>query len=174
MPFGERRRVKERAYVPRTVQNLRANDIVTYAGRDYIVAHKYIYEEAGVRWFSYELKDADQTIYLAVGPDPQAEGGLAIYRRQILAVEDPPPREIRFQGQSYVLTEQGEALVREERPPERAENTGFFAPQVVAYWGYTATDQTSYLSIERWGNVLEVSIGEPVTSAELDFLAGST
>lgn len=147
------------------VLGLKLNDVVGFDGVDYIVKHCYTYSESGFEWFSFHLVDSvtGSKIWLAVEDDDELEIGF--FRPIELDLKNRVPSKISFDGDTYVQDEHGNANVFIQN--ELGEK---FAS--VEYWEFWNDDDSSSLSVEKWGNELEVSIGKPIQEFELTILPG--
>lgn len=145
---------------PKGVLGLNPRDVVSYDGNDYVVEARFSYHSNGFTWYDYLLYDAgtDSRIWLSAEDDDGLE--LAVYR--VVPEWEPPAsigRGFNHNNVPYRVTEHGQATV-EVTGPEDKRTT-------VEYWDLSAAGGTKLLSVERWGDEMEASIGEPIKEYEL-------
>jgi hypothetical protein len=137
--------------------NIQVGDVVSYDGVDYIVQQVLAYDdEEGWRWFDYQLVDGDREIWLGVEDDDGLS--LCIYKEIPWEATQDPGKRVIAQGREFRLGESGSASVTITTSYQGARSLK------VRYWDYQNDDdgEETYLSVERWGNETEASIGRPV------------
>lgn len=144
----------------RGVLGLRPRDVVSYEGTDYVVESRFEYTSNGFTWYDYRLYDAgtDSQLWLSAEDDDGLE--LAIYR----PIEDwEPPASIgrgfNYDNVPYRVQEHGQALVEITGPQDKRTS--------VEYWDLSAAGGRKLISVERWGDEIEASLGEPIKEYEL-------
>ncbi|MEB3284385.1 MAG: DUF4178 domain-containing protein [Candidatus Sericytochromatia bacterium] len=145
-----------------TVFGIEVGDVVAYDEVDYLVKNKLTYEEDGFHWYDYLLVDdtTGRECWLSAEDDDGVSVG--IYREIDLDSIPPVPRQLTYEGASYRCTENSYAQVRLEREdPSRDTDAGR-----VEYWDFEAAGD-KYLSVLRWGNSFEASVGREIQPHEL-------
>ncbi|AUJ25047.1 DUF4178 domain-containing protein [Virgibacillus dokdonensis] len=162
--FGNKKET-DKPVEQRNMFNLQINDIVTFDLEDYTVVGKISYDDHGFKWFAYQLQGTDKTLWLSVEMDDELN--LGIYEKIKLPVQEPIPKEIPYEGTTFYLDESGKARVV---GTGRSENlTGLTCEY---YDFYDDSDEKS-LSLEKWGNEIEASIGYEIEEYELKIIASS-
>lgn len=160
MGFFDLFKPKPRHRAPqRNLFTIQIGDVVSYDERDYIVQQVLTYNEGGYQWFDYQLVDGNDEIWLGVDDDDGIEVG--VYREIDLDLEEPIPRQVSHEGLTFKLEEKGSAQV-----VSRTEYAGN-RPVNVYYWDFESTDGDKYLSVEKWGNEIEASVGYSVKPYEI-------
>lgn len=149
----------------RTVLNLKIGDIITYDLQDYQVVGKLSYNDHGFTWLAYQLQGEDHIYWLSVEVDDELE--LGMYEKVKLKVDEPIPDEIMFQEETFHLEEKGKANVQGEGRGKNVDG------QVVQYFDYSNEEEEKFLSLEKWGSEIEVSVGESIGEYEIKIIAGS-
>ncbi|MDC3412652.1 DUF4178 domain-containing protein [Aquibacillus sp. 3ASR75-11] len=149
----------------RTPLTIEVGDIVTYDLVEYEVVGKITYRSHGYEWFGYQLLEGHDTIWLSAEMDDELE--LGMYEKINLSVTSPFPKQLTYQDKTYDLDEQGEASVVGEG---RSRNIN---GQTIQYAEYGDNEEEHFLSVESWGNEIEVSYGYPIEAYEIKIIAGS-
>lgn len=152
-----------RSVEERNVFNLQPNDIVTYDLEDYKVVGKISYDDHGFKWYAYQLEGVAKTIWLSVEMDDELY--LGIYEKVKLKLDEPIPKKIRHEGITYYLDESGKARVT---GIGRNRNIN---GMICEYYDYCDEEEEKYLSVEKWGSEIEVSVGYDIEEYELKFIA---
>jgi hypothetical protein len=146
--------------------NLQINDIVDYDLIEYQVIGKIIYREDGYAWYDYHLHDGQNHLWLYAEDDDQIRLGLfkkinadhQLYSK----FQEGNPSTINYKDKNYSLIEEGYATIEVEGKVGARDN------QRVRYWDYE-TGNGDQISVERWGNELEISVGKVVKESLLEF-----
>ena len=146
------------------LMQLKIGDIVSHFGTDYMLEGKLTYWEDGYTWITYMLVDGPNKRWLAVEDDDGLEVSLWDEIRD-LPLNNPPPEFIDYQGERFRMVEGGDARVNQEG------KTGNKTGLQTRYFEYDGEGDSS-ISVEVWGNSVEVSIGKVINPAELDILPG--
>lgn len=154
---------KEPKITKRTPFNLKVKDVVSYDLEDYIVIGKIVYRSSGYEWYDYHLDNGSKKIWLSSEDDDEII--LGIFEKINLSLTDVP-NQIEYNGETFKLDEHGKANISlaEGRVGTKTGNN-------MEYWDFES-DQGNFLSVEKWGNEIEVSYGYPIDPHELDFLPG--
>lgn len=147
------------------VLGIQVGDVVSYDATDFVVRDRYVYESHGFQWYAYHLVDtiSGRKLWIDAENDDGLEVAVNLPLRLDLSL--PLPRQIHHAGRSYFLDEHGYARVlieSSDSPPRYSE---------VEFWDYCDDSEAHFLSVERWGNELEASTGQPIGDYELDILA---
>ena len=155
--------------VARNPLNLQVGDIVEYDLAEYKVIGKLIYEEGGYLWYDYHLFDGQKHLWLGAEDDDELEIGLYkkldVNHQLYVQLQNETPKKLTYEGKEYTLIEGGKANIRAEG------RVGAKTGQRVQYWDYEASNG-SEISVERWGNELEISIGQEVKESLLEYYPG--
>lgn len=149
----------------RDVLTIKVGDIVTYDLVDYEVVGKITYRSGNYEWYSYQLLEGKNTIWLAAEMDDELE--LGIYKKVTLLVSKPFPKELSHDGNKYYFDEAGTARIIGEGRSANLQGSE------VEYAEYTDADEENFISLEVWGSEVEVSVGYPIESYEIKIMAGS-
>lgn len=136
--------------VPRNFFNIQVGDVICYDEVDYVVKQVYEYNENGYRWMDYHLVDGNNEIWLGVDDDDGV--ALSMYN-EVLWEDSSFPKKVVHQGVTYYLEEHGTARV--------INKSDYTDTKVVPveYADYENESGDKYLSLERWGQDFEASIG---------------
>lgn len=145
--------------------NIKTGDIITYDLEDYQVVGKLSYNDHGFQWFAYQLQGENKMIWLAVEMDDELE--LGIYEKVNLKLEEPIPKKLVYKDTTFYLDESGIANVSGEG---RSSN---IKDMQMKYFDFCSNDEENFLSVEIWGNEIEVSKGYEIDDFEIKILAGS-
>ncbi len=145
--------------------SIEIGDIIVYDLIDYEVVGKITYRQDAYEWISYQLLEGKNIIWLAAEMDDKLE--LGIYRTITLPVKNNFPNQLDYDGKAYHLEERGEARVVGEG---RSRNIN---GKTIFYAEYNDDEETSFISLEDWGNEVEASIGYEIEAYELKIIAGS-
>jgi len=146
--------------------NLQINDIVDYDLVEYQVIGKIIYSDKGYVWYDYHLFDGKDHLWLYAEDDDQAKMGL--FRKlnaghEIYSIlQESIPSKLQYENKDYSLIEEGIASIKVERKVGARDN------QQIRYWDYE-TANNEQISVEKWGNELEISVGRVVKESLLEF-----
>lgn len=149
----------------RTVLSIKIGDILTYDLIDYEVVGKITYRDGSYEWYGYQLLEGNDTIWLSAEMDDELE--LGIYKKVQLPVSKPYPKEVTYDNKTYYLEETGTAKVIGEGRSSNLQGTE------TNYADYADRDAANYISLESWGNEIEVSLGYSIEEYEIKILAGS-
>ncbi|WP_121604365.1 DUF4178 domain-containing protein [Virgibacillus sp. Bac332] len=147
----------------RNMFNLEMNDIVTFDLEDYKVVGKINYDDHGFKWHAYQLEGTHKTIWLSVEMDDELN--LGMYEKIKLPLQEPIPKQLEYDGTTYYLDESGTARVI---GVGRSQN---LSGMTCHYFDYYDDDEEKFLSIEKWGNEIEVSTGYEIEEFELKIIA---
>jgi hypothetical protein len=142
----------------RTVFNMQVGDIFSYFDTDYKVAGRLIFSEDGNKWYEYMLRDGDIVKWLSADWDDEVEISLTEIVKIDVAI--PPPENIEYRGRTYKRYDWGEADVT------RIGEHGNRKTDECQYWDYEDAAEEYHLAVEKWGNFVEVSVGEWVEKGE--------
>ena len=148
-----------------SVLDVRVGDVITYDGIDYVVRNRHVFSSHGWEWLSFHLVDtiSGQKLWLDAEDDDQLE--VAVSRPIRLPLSLPLPDELVYEGRRYQLDEHGQARVlveSEDSAPHHSQ---------VEYWDYCDNSENHFLSVERWGEELEASLGQSIEPYELTILS---
>ena len=146
------------------LMNLRLNDIVSYFGTDYMIEGRLNYWEDGYTWITYMLVDGDDVMWLAVEEDDRLEVSMWQEVRD-LHLTAPLPEFINYAGERYRMIERGTARVNQQG------KTGNKTGLQMEYFEYES-DSGEGISVEKWGNDIEVSTGTEINPVALEIFPG--
>jgi hypothetical protein len=144
---------------------LQVRDVVSYAGRDYIVEGVVSYQMSGKT--SQLARAADGDIVIWIEPQREESGERLLVLREIrdLEMSVPPPESISYHELTYVRRLAGRAAVEVTgQVPERTTGTA----QV---WRYRAAGDL-FLQIEEGAGRVSMLAGESVHRGMIDVLPG--
>lgn len=149
----------------RTVFNIQVGDIITYDLEDYQVVGTLTYNNQGYKWYAYQLQGDTSSLWLSAEMDDELE--LGIYKTVKEKLNKPIPQSVTVEGTKFHLDESGKALVS---GTGRGSNLN---GQQVEYYDFSDEKEEEFLSVEVWGNEIEVSKGFEIEEFEIKILAGS-
>ncbi|MGK7940477.1 MAG: DUF4178 domain-containing protein [Crocosphaera sp.] len=158
---------KKRPELPsakRNIFNLQIGDIVQYLDRDWVVEGRLIYEEDGDTWLEYMLQDGDDIRWLSVEEDDVVEVAFLEPNNQ-LDIAGKLPKTFNFADENYTRVNSGKANMSREGNIVRRKT------QKCKYYDYES-DNGKVLSIEFWGETLEVTVGEKINPRSLNIFPG--
>lgn len=153
----------------RRILDLRVDDAIEYFGETWLVDGALLYDEEGVVWKTYLLGGAEdgKDRWLSVDDDDRIEIGLyEVLPPGSVEVPDEPPRHLRIGEVDFHLVERGEARVRKRDRDGTRDRGG------CRYADYESGDG-SLLSVEWWGDTVEVAAGKKIEQDQLLILPGS-
>lgn len=156
--FGKREETPQ--IIRRTPFNLQVQDVINYDLEDYVVVGKMVYDDNSYEWYDYQLDNGTKRIWF--GSENDDEVMLAMYELTDMRLTSVP-NELTYNGQTFYLDEHGKARIK-LADGQVGARTG----QIVEYWDFES-DNGDYLSVEKWGNEIEVSYGWEVGEHELKF-----
>ncbi|MEJ6950997.1 DUF4178 domain-containing protein [Natronospora cellulosivora (SeqCode)] len=146
--------------------NLEINDIIEYDLTEYQVIGKITYEDNGYYWYDYHLFDGHKHLWFSAEDDDVVILGLFEKLKPdhelYSIIQTEIPTVINYEGERYSLLEKGRALIKAEG------KVGASTGQSVEYWDFENALGAN-ISVEKWGNELEISIGQEVKESLLDF-----
>jgi hypothetical protein len=148
-----------------SILSIYVGDVVTYDTTDFVVRNRYVYENHGFQWFSYQLVDTISGRKLWIDAEDDDELEVAINEPLKMDLALPIPNKLFHAGRSYYLDEHGFAKVlieSEDSPPRYAQ---------VEFWDFCDDSEEHFLGVERWENEIEVSTGRSIEPYELTILA---
>ena len=144
---------------------IQVNDVVSYAGRDYIVEGLVSYESGGDSWQLARAVDGGTVLWVEP-PHVDTEDRLLVLREiRDLEMSAPPPSAIAYHDLTYVqrlATRVGLAI--EGRVPERSSGS-------VMVWRYRAAGDL-YLQLEEGAGRVAMLAGESVHRGMIEVLPG--
>lgn len=149
----------------RNLYNLKTGDIVTYELEDYEIVGTLTYNDSGYKWYAYQLVSTGKTIWLSVEMDDELE--LGVYEKVSIPLQKPIPQKITYDGKTYYAGEKGSAYVTGTGRSQNVSN------RKMSYHEFADEEDETYLSVEIWGEEVEVSKGYSIEEFELKVLAGS-
>lgn len=147
----------------RSIKNLQIGDIVTHFDQDFVVEGRIDYNDSGWPWTCFMLVDGDDVRWLAVEEDDQLE--VSIWRETDVVIQGSVPEFIEFEGEKFRMVERGKARV------SQMGQTGTRRGMEMEYYEFEGQGDR-YLSVEKWGQDIEVSVGEDVNPYALEILPG--
>lgn len=157
---------KKEKIIARNPFNLQIDDIVDYDLVEYQVIGKIIYNEDGYTWYDYHLFDSKDNLWLYAEDDDEVRLGLfkklSADHKLYGILQEGNPSVIEYEGINYSLIEEGSATIKVEG------KVGARDDQRVRYWDYE-TGNGNQISVEKWGNELEISVGREVKEGLLEF-----
>lgn len=145
---------------------LQVRDIVSHAGRDWVVEGILTYKLGNRTLPLARVADGSAVRFVEPLLDDLDDRVLMMAEVDDLDTATPPPQTISYQGKSYVPRFSGAATVAlEGRVPGRT--TG-----ACELWRYRAAGDV-FLQIERWPDRVVVLAGESIHKGMIDVLPGS-
>jgi hypothetical protein len=146
---------------------IQVKDIISFAGRDYVVEGTATYHLAGKTSVLARAVDGDVVFWIESPRDGEAPGDRLLVLREIrdLEIAVPPPESIAYHDLTYVQRLAGRATVDVTGDvPDRSAGT-------MDVWRYRAAGDL-YLQIEEGGGRVFMLAGESVHRGMIDVLPG--
>jgi hypothetical protein len=161
----------------RTIRDLRANDVVTIDGKDFICEGVISYDEDGHRWSAGRLVDGTDVKWVVVGLE---RTGSSATRLLTLDESTPmtgyPPEALVIGETRYALDKRGTATctlrgdvgplggLTKDRPEGHTERC--------RWWLYNAPGDDTAV-VEQWGSDYRVLRGKKVGESTFELMPGS-
>lgn len=150
----------------RSLFTIQIGDIITYNTEDWFVEGRVIYDAGGYNWLEYLLVNDNEIRWLSVEQDDMIEV-LWMKPNNTLDVSTTPPKKLNLEGNIYKCVDSGDARIRWEG------NTRNKQSEICKYYDYeNKSDDNQVLSIEIWGNEIEVMVGEKIPPRSINILPG--
>jgi hypothetical protein len=145
---------------------IQVKDVISYAGRDYMVEGTVTYHLAGKTSLMARAVDGDVVFWIE-SPRADTAGDRLLVLREIrdLEIAVPPPESIAYHNLTYVQRLTGRAAI------EIAGEVPDRSPGAVEVWRYRAAGDL-YLQIEEGGGRVFMLAGESVHRGMIDVLPG--
>ena len=144
---------------------LQVRDVVSYAGRDYVVEGVIGYQLGGKGFQLARAVDGDIVLWIEPPRDDADDRMLVLREIRDLEMSVPPPESISYHELTYVQRLSGRATVEVSgQAPERVGGS-------VQLWRYRAAGDL-YLQIEEGGGRVFMLAGESVHTGMIDVLPG--
>lgn len=144
---------------------IQARDVVSYAGRDYIVEGVVTYHLGGKTSQLARAVDDDVVLWIEPLRDESDDRLLVLREIRDLEMSVPPPESIAYHELTYVQRQVGRASVEiSGQVPDRAGGN-------VQVWRYRAAGDL-WLHIEEGGGRVAMLAGESVHHGMIDILPG--
>ena len=140
-------------------------DVVSFAGRDYIVEGTVNYHLGGTTFLLARAVDGEMVFWIEALRDESDDRLLVLREVRDLEITVPPPDSISYHDLTYVQRLSGRATVEiAGRVPERA-------PGSIDVWRYRAAGDL-FIQIEEGGGRVFMLAGESVHRGMIDVLPG--
>jgi hypothetical protein len=162
------------ALLERTLRDVRPNDVVQHAGRDYLVEGVVSYDEDGHTWRGARLADGGVERWMLIG----LERGSAMTVRLLdldkgVEMAGYPPETLEVAGTPYKLSGRGTATATFQGDLEGLPATaGEGGSARCRWWKYAAAGEKT-LVVEQWGEIYRTLKGETVRPDDVDLLGAS-
>jgi hypothetical protein len=144
---------------------IQVRDVVSYAGRDYVVEGVLTYQLGGKRYELVRAVDGDVVLWIEPPRDGAGDRLLMLHEIRDLEMSVPPPESISYHDLTYVQRLSGRAAVEVSgQVPERMGGS-------VLIWRYRAAGDL-YLQIEEGAGRVFMLAGESVHQGMIDLLPG--
>jgi len=144
---------------------LQVRDVVSYAGRDYIVEGVVTYQSGGKATQLARAADGDLVLWIEPPRDDSGDRLLILHEIRDLEMSVPPPESISYHELTYVRRFSGRASIEVSgQVPERTAGT-------VQIWRYRAAGDL-FLQIEEGAGRVSMLAGESVHRGMIDVLPG--
>jgi hypothetical protein len=144
---------------------LQVRDVVSYAGRDYVVEGVITYQLGGKPFQLARAVDGDIVLWIEPARDDADDRLLVLREIRDLEMSVPPPESISYHDLTYVRRLTGRATVElAGQVPDRSGGS-------VQLWRYRAAGDL-FLQIEEGGGRVFMLAGESVHRGMIDVLPG--
>jgi hypothetical protein len=160
----------------RTVRDVRADDILQWNGRDWLVEGTVQYDEDGHRWRGVRTVDAPDECWFVIGLDRVGPMTVRVLRAaKSLEVNGYPSESLEYEGTSYRLAQRGTATAMlngnlGDLPGAKGVAPG--SSTRCRWWRYGAAGEKQ-LIVEQWGETYRALAGEVVAADQVDMLSAS-
>ena len=146
---------------------IQVKDIISFAGRDYVVEGTATYHLAGKTSVLARAVDGDMVFWIESPRDGEATSDRLLVLREIrdLEIAVPPPESIAYHDLTYVQRLAGRATV------DVAGDVPDCSAGATDVWRYRAAGDL-YLQIEEGGGRVFMLAGESVHRGMIDVLPG--
>jgi hypothetical protein len=165
-----------RALLERTVKDVRVDDIVQHAGKDWLVEGIVQYDEDGHTWRAARCIDAPDERWWVIGLERIGLTTVRLMQRaRGLALTGYPPESLSYEGVSYKLAQRGTATTvvnGQFADLPGVKGTARNVSLRCRWWRYGAAGEKTLL-VEQWGEDYIALVGEPVKPEDVDLLSAS-
>lgn len=160
----------------RSLRELRAGDVVTRRGIDFVCEGAIAYEEAGHRWVAGLLVDTHTSHWLLAGIDRSSDATVRLLEVEPqLKLTEYPAERIALGDQVFALDKRGIAtctLSGDVRFLAKSARPMRGSAERCRWWLYSAANGESLL-VEQWGADYRALRGGKVDVAEFAIIHGS-
>jgi len=144
---------------------IQVQDVVSHAGRDYVVEGVVSYATGGESWQLARAVDGEVVVWIEPPHAEVAERLLVLHEIRDLEMSVPPPAAIAYHDLTYVQRLATRVTIGVEgRVPERASGS-------VMLWRYRAAGDL-YLHLEEGAGRVAMLAGETVHPGMIEVLPG--
>ncbi|HEY4057546.1 MAG TPA: DUF4178 domain-containing protein [Kofleriaceae bacterium] len=161
----------------RSVRDLRVDDVLTMASKDYLCEGMINYDEDGHRWVAGRIVDGREVQWLVIGLERTGSGSLRLLAQdESQTLSGYPPEALVIGDIRYVLDKRGAATcqfqgdvgplgdLKKDRPPGHVERC--------RWWLYSAPGDDTML-VEQWGGDYRVLRGKKTGDGIIELIPGS-
>ncbi len=167
---------QSRAQLERTLKDVRVDDIVQHAGKDWLVEGIIQYDEDGHTWRGARCIDAPDECWWLIGLERQGSPTVRLMTRaKGLALAGYPPETIHQDGLAYKLAQRGTATTLLNGQLGDLPGVKGQAKNIsmrCRWWRYAAAGEKTLL-VEQWGEDYVGLVGEQVKPDDVDLLSAS-
>jgi len=160
----------------RTIADVRVDDVIQRAGRDWLVEGVVRYEEDGHVWNGARIVDGTDESWVVIGLDRGAGMNVRVLRPASgVELSGYPPESLAVGDVRYKLAKRGTATASfqgEIGAHVPAKGVAAGGSLRCRWWRYQAPGEKC-LVVEQWGDAYRALAGESINPDELELLAGS-
>ena len=161
----------------RTVRDLRANDVITIDGKDFICEGVINYDEDGHRWAAGRVVDGPEVKWIMVGLERTGTSSARLLTQdESIPMTGYPPEALVLGEVRFTLDKRGTATctlkgdvgplggLNKDRPEGHTERC--------RWWLYNAPGDDTVI-VEQWGSDYRVLRGKKVSESMFELMPGS-
>ncbi len=153
---------------PRTVEQLRINDVIEIDLIDFVVVGLFEFEEDGHSWKTAQISDGTNEQFLTIGISRAGKPKFRLTRPVKIDVAPYPPTTLLVENNPVELSKKGTATVRMRGNAARGGNTSGRC----RYWLYGNIEGDTIIA-EQWGEDFIVYSGKIVDGTSIEFMQAS-
>ena len=162
--------------VERGLRELKAGDVVTVDGKDFLCEGVIVYDEDGHRWVGGRLVDGDDVRWCVVGLERVGNEQVRMLKQDATEITGYPPEALVLGEVRYALDKRGTATCRVSGDLGNLLGARAGKPEGAVercrWWLYAAPgDDTAIL--EQWGQDYRVLAGKKIAAGTIELIPGS-
>jgi hypothetical protein len=164
--------------IERGVREVRVGDVITYAGRDFLVEGVVEYDEDGHRWRAARIVDGSDEHWIIAGMERlgSSDSVRLVNRDTELELSGYPPESLSVGDVRFSLDKRGTATARFRgdlgKMPGKQGDPALDTVERCRWWRYESAGDATMI-VEQWSGEYRVLRGTRVGDGVLDMIPGS-